>query len=196
MGNDIAAEIEKKYGPPKFGDPVIKFGYNKIELQQKFNIFGKAFLILLVVFPLSFLLFYDLPAPTLFTIAFVIANLLAFYEYHRRWDIITIDFTRKEIMIVSEVFFINIMRKFFSARTIILFSNIAYFNTDDGKRIYYFTDRFSFSSRRTTLYVKPGHRQEVALVNFRFGKDARRLGDLLQYYVVGRAVQLTGAGNV
>ena len=36
----------------------------------------------------------------------------------------------------------------------------------------------------------------LALVNFRFGKDARRLGDLLQYYVVGRAVQLTGAGNV
>lgn len=193
---DTAAAIEKEYGQFAFKDPSIKFGYNKIELQQKFNVFGKAFLILCVVFPVSFLLFYDLPAPTIFTIAFAIVNLLAFYEYHRRWDIITIDFTRKEIQIVSEVFFINIMRKFFRARTIILFSNIAYFNTDDGKRLFYFTDRFSFSTRRTTLYVKPAHKQDVALASFRSEKDAKRLGELFQYYIVGKTVQLTSLSNV
>jgi hypothetical protein len=192
MANDIAAEIEKEYGEFKFTDPVITFGYNKIGFQQKLNIFGKAFLILCVLFPVTFLLFYDLPAPTIFTISFSIVNILVFYEYHRRWDVVTIDFIKKEITIVSEFFFINVVRKFFSARTIILFGNIAYFNVDDGKRIYYFTDRLSLSMRRTTLYVKPAHKQEIALVNFRFERDARRLGELLQYYAVGRGVQLTG----
>jgi|GEM_PF-2375684 len=193
---DPAAEIEKEYGKFNFTDPIITFGYNKIEFRQKFNIFGKALLILLILFPLAFILFYDLPSPFIFIAAFVLFNINVLYEFHRRWDIITIDFMRNEIIIVSDFFFINIIRKFFSARTIIPFDKIAYFNIDDGKRLFYFTEKNSLSMRRTTLFVKPAYKQDVALVNFRFERDARRLGELLQNYVVGRAVQLTSPGNV
>ena len=196
MAQNIAAEIEKEYGQPTFNDPSIKFGYNKIEIQQKLNIFGKAVLILCILFPVAFLLFYDLPAPTIFIIAFVLFDINILYEFHRRWDLITIDFAAKEITIENRFWLINSVRRFLATRTNISFEHIIYFIIDDGRRLFNFTDKYSFSARRTILYVKPAHRTGIELANFRFESDATRLGGLLQHYIVGRPVQLANMSKV
>ncbi len=196
MAQNIAAEIEKEYGQPAFTDPSIKFGYNKIEIQQKLNIFGKAVLILCLLFPVTFLLFYDLPAPTIFIIAFVLFNINILYEFHRRWDLITINFETKEITIENRFWLINSIRKFLATRTNISFEHIIYFIIDDGRRLFNFTDNYSLSARRTTLFVKPAHKTGIELAHFRFERDATRLGGLLQHYIVGRPVQLANMSNV
>ena len=40
---DIAAEIEREYGPISFKEPIIEFGYNKIEIAHKIDIYTKIF---------------------------------------------------------------------------------------------------------------------------------------------------------
>jgi hypothetical protein len=196
MATNIAAEIEKEFGEVTFIDPSIQFDFNKIRIQQKLNVIGKGYLIFWTLAPVLLFIVFPHSVRLLFFVPLMLVVLAFLYQYHRCWDVITIDFTERKISIRNKFFPINFARKFFSARTTLPFDKIAYFSTDDGKKFYYFSERNSLTMARTMLYVKPAFKQDVALASFRFEKDAKRLGELFQYYIVGKAVQLTSLSNV
>lgn len=184
MSLDIAARIEEEYGTIAFKTPSIEFGYNKIELREKLSIVDLLIMALTVITP--FILFILINFPARFIFIPLIPVILVFVQYHAYFDTVTIDFLQKEIRIENKFYLVNEVRRLLNRRSPIGFSDIAYFLIDDGKNWYSFTGRLSFHMRTTTLYVKPAYKSEIPLASFSFERDARRLGELLQFYVVGK----------
>jgi hypothetical protein len=45
---------------------------------------------------------------------------------------------------------------------------------------------FNINIRKTSLFIKPKYKSPIALASFQFEREARRLGELLQFYIVGK----------
>ena len=184
MAADIVAQIEKEYGEITFRNPSIRFGYNKIELFRKLSITERLLILLIIIFPLTLFMLISFPVEFIFFPLVYI--LLIFFQYHTIFDAITIDFLQKEIKIENKFHIINSIRNLLRRPLLINFSEVAYFLIDDGGRWFSFTRHLHLHMRTTTLYVRTMHKSEIPLANFNFERDARRLGELLQYYIVGK----------
>jgi hypothetical protein len=187
MSKDIAAEIENEYGEITFKDPTISFGYNKIEITYKFGLYTKIFLLLSLIPLVSILIFLPLSfGGFLILIPFFWLASLA-YSYYDYFDKFTIDFLNKELRIENKFSIVNRFRRLFKRTTLIPFQEVQHFMIDDGKPDYGFQGRsFTMHLRKTSLFVKPKYRLPIVLASFRFEREARRLGELLQFYVVGK----------
>ena len=187
MSKDIAAEIEKEYGEITFKDPNIAFGYNKIEITHKFGLYTKIFLLLSLVPLICILIFFPIPFQGfLILIPFFWLASLA-YSYYDYFDKLTIDFLNKELRIENKFSMVNKIRRLFKRTTFIPFQEVQHFMIDDGKPHYGFQGRsFTMHIRKTSLSVKPKYHPHIVLASFRFEREARRLGELLQFYVVGK----------
>lgn len=187
MSKDIAAEIEKEYGEITFKDPNIAFGYNKIEITYKFGLSTKIFLLLSLVPLICILIFFTIPFKGFLIIIplFWLPSLA--YSYYDYFDTLTIDFLNKELRIENKFSILDMIRRLFKRTTLIPFHDVQHFMIDDGKPHYGFQGRsFSMHIRKTSLFVKPKYRPPIVLASFRFEREARRLGELLQFYVVGK----------
>jgi len=191
MSKDIAAQIEKEYGTTKFNDPAIDFGYNKIEIRSRLNTYAKIFLLLIFVPVIVIVLVIDFPLLSFFILISIIITLLSLlYKLHGYFDIVLIDFLNKELTIINKIGLINMARRWFKIKTEIPFNDIAYFTTDDGKKNYMMLPlpeiSLNLGMRKTFLYVKPKFTSAKLLASFRFEREARHLGELLQFYIVGK----------
>jgi len=184
---DIAAEIEKEYGAITFKDPNMEFGYNKIEISYNFDLYTKIFLLLSLIPLICILVFFPLPFQGLFIIIPFFWLFSLAYTYYDYFDTNTIDFLNKELRIENKFTIVNDIRRLFRKTTLVPFSEISYFMIDDGKPHYEFRGKsFNMYMRKTTLFVKPKYQPALVLASFRFEREARRLGELLQFYVVGK----------
>lgn len=190
MSKDLAAQIEKEYGTIAFRHPAIDFGYNKIEIRSGFNSYYKIFVLLVFVCVIVVAFVIDFPALGFFILIPIIALFISFYKLHRYFDIVSIDFLNKELTIINTIGLINMIRRWLKIRTEIPFNDIAYFTTDDGKRNYMMIPLPEISlirgMRKTSLYVKPKFTSPKLLASFQFEREARRLGELLQFYIIGK----------
>jgi hypothetical protein len=190
MSKDIASQIEKEYGTIEFKHPAIDFGYNKIEIRSRFNVYNWIFLLLTFVPVIIVALVIDFPLFSFFILIPVITLFSLFYKLHRYFDTVSIDFLNKELTIINKIGLINMVRRWLKIKTEIPFIDIAYFTTDDGKRNYMMIPLPEISlirgMRKTSLYVKPKFTSAKLLASFQFEREARRLGELLQFYVVGK----------
>src|ERR1700752_1680487 len=152
MSKDIAAEIEKEYGPVAFKHPVILFGYNKIEITQKFDIYTKIFL-LLALTPLIGLFFVlDFSLVGFFMAIPFICLFGLFYNYHNYFDKIAIDFLNKELTVTNRFWIVNKTRKLIKINSEIPFQDISYFMIDNGEPKYMLPGRSSnFYMKKTSL---------------------------------------------
>jgi len=193
MSKDIAAEIERQYGDITFDHPIIGFGYNKIEIKEKFDVYMIIFLAIVLGAIVTFFFWVNVPFPWYFIPALFISILSVFYIYNNHFDKITIDFLSKEIAIENRMPFINSYRRLVKRPLLIPFSDIAYFITDHKGRDFVLPGRLlgNMYVRKTSLYVTPKFKTPFLLATFQFERDARRLGELLQYHIVGRSIQLT-----
>jgi hypothetical protein len=187
MSRDIAGEIEKEYGQINSSFPFIVFGYNSIEMRQRPGFTDYAFLLTGPAGICSMFILFVSPPVLLLIVLLLFFISVIIYNYHGFFDTITIDFLQKELRIENKFSVINSLRKFFNKKTNISFNDIAYFMIDDGKRPYHYKRApFNLYRRRTTLFVVPAYKRPVSIVHFQFERDARRLGELLQYYIVGK----------
>lgn len=184
---DIAAEIEREYGPISFKEPIIEFGYNKIEIAHKIDIYTKIFFLLSLLPLVGLFIFLDFAFISFFIAIPFISLLTVFFKYYDHFDKITVDFLNKELAIENKLSIVNMVRRFFKRTTLIPFQEVQHFMIDDGKPHYSFQGRsFTMHIRKTSLFVKPKYQPPVVLASFRFEREARRLGELLQFYVVGK----------
>ena len=190
MSKDIAAQLEKEYGTVAFNDPIIDFGYNKIEIRSRLNTYAKIFLLLIFVPVIAITFIADFPLPGFVIMISIITLFSLFYKLHRYFDTVSIDFLNKELTIINKIGLINMVRRWFKIKTEIPFNEIAYFTTDDGKRSYMMLPLpevpLNLGIRKTFLYVKPKFTSAKLLASFRFEREARRLGELLQFYITGK----------
>jgi hypothetical protein len=109
------------------------------------------------------------------------------YIYRNYFDKITIDFISKELIVENKLPLINSIRKLIKIATTVSFNDIAYFTTDDRKPGLIFPrSPINEGMRKTFLFVKPKYNAPICLAIFQFERDARRLGELLQFHVVGK----------
>src|SRR5687768_17170988 len=107
MSKDIAAEIQKEFGPINFRSASVKFDYNKIEITQRLTLFEKAFFILgiaanlILIAALNFKNWY----PGIMLIIMLLVLFVA--NYYRILDRVIIDFMQKEIRIENKLSLIN-----------------------------------------------------------------------------------------
>lgn len=197
MSKDIAVEIAKQYGDIKFDHPIIKFGYNKIEIKETFDVYMIIFLAIVLCAIVTFFFMVNVPFPLYFIPALFIFLLSVFYVYNNHFDKITIDFLSKELTIENRMPFINSYRKLVKRPLLIPFSDIGYFMTDHKGRDFMLPGRLlgNMYVRKTSLYVTPKFKTPILLVTFQFERDARRLGELLQYHITGKATHFTGLSN-
>lgn len=190
MSKDIAAQIEKEYGTIEFNHPSIDFGYNKIEIRSGFNTYAKIFLLLTFVPVIIVAFLLNFPLDGFLILILLITLFSSFHKLHGYFDIISIDFLNKEITIINKIGLINVVRRWLKIKTEIPFNDIAYFTTDDGKRNHMMLplpeNPFNIGMRKTSLHVKPKFTSSKLLASFRFEREARRLGELLQFYIVGK----------
>jgi hypothetical protein len=183
---NIADEIEREYGSIGFKEPIIEFGYNKIEIIHKFDIYTKIFFLLSLLPLAGLFIFLDFAFITFFMAIPFISLLIVFYKYYDYFDKITIDFLNKELVIENKFSIVNAIRRFLKKTTFIPFQEIHHFMIDDGKPRFMLPGRFEIDIRKTSLSVKPKFKSSIVLASFQFERDARRLGELLQFYVVGK----------
>ncbi len=188
MSRDFAAEIKKQYGHVRFNHPIIEFGYNKIEINEKFDVYMIIFLAIGLGAIVTLFFMVDVPFPWYFIPALFIFLLSIFYVYNNHFDKITINFLSKELTIENRLSFINSYRRLVKRPVLIPFSEIACFMIDHKGRDFALPGRLlgNMYIRKTSLYVTPKYRTPILLATFQFERDARRLGESLQFYIVGK----------
>jgi hypothetical protein len=194
MSIDIADEIQKEYGPLNFTNASIKFEYNKIEITQKLTLFEKIFFILGIVANLILMaaLGFKNWYPGIMLI--IILSILFVLNYYRIFDRIVIDFSHKEIRIQNKLSLVNEIKKIIKRKTVYEFYEVATFKTSSFSSISGFNrppyglrvGRFLLTEIRTYLVACPFDYSPFEIISSRFERDARRFGELLQYYIVGK----------
>jgi len=176
---NIAGEIEKEYGEVSFNNPVILFGFNSIVVTEKISLNQKISLVISLLAGFS-LLFFTNP-PLIIAAFFIVVWAISLLGYsYRFFDTITIDFNHKKIRLNNKFSFVDSIRKNIRKTTVLTFNEVSHFETASG--------RFSFIyERNSRLVIKSFDHPPLTIAAFRFERDARRLGELLQYHITGKS---------
>ncbi len=178
MATNIAGEIEKEYGEVSFNNPAILFGYNSIVVTEKVSLNQKISLVVSLLAGFS-LLFFTKPPLTIAAIFIILWTISLFGYSYKLFDTITIDFNHKEIKLNNKFSFVDSIRKKIGKTTVLTFNEVSHFETASGS--------FSFMyERNSRLIIKSFDHSPLIIAAFRFERDARRLGELLQYYITGK----------
>jgi hypothetical protein len=176
MSSDFASEIEKQLGEIKYKNPALQFGYNIISLSNKMSLFDKIMInvSLLPVF-LSFFYF-----PALVTGLTLLAYLFNIIFYSFRLSTTEIDFSKNEVRISYRWYIAQRIAQLIKKQTILEFHQIANFNTKS------IIDRSEF--RKTKLNIILFDTSPIVIAYFQFERDARKLAELLQFFIKKRSV--------
>lgn len=178
MAVDIAGQIEKEYGLVSFSNPVIHFGFNTIEIAKKTSLYQNIFLAGSIVTVSFFLLLINPPA--ILAVLMIIGwGLAVFYNYYDYFDTVIINFHDKEIIFDNKFRLVNIIRRKLLRTTSLAFNEVSHFEVRGSG--------FSIKQEtRTQLVAKSFDHLPLTLAAFRFERDARRLGELLQHYITDK----------
>ena len=178
MALNIAGEIEKEYGGVSFNNPVILFGFNTIVVTEKASLNQKISIVVSLLAGFS-LLFFTKPSLIIAAIFIAIWAISLFGYSHKFFDTITIDFNHKEIKLNNKFSFVDSIRKKIGKTTVLTFNEVSHFEIASGS--------FSFIyERNSRLIIKSFDHSPLTIAAFRFERDARRLGELLQYHITGK----------
>jgi hypothetical protein len=187
MSRNIAGDIESEYGPIDFKNPSIEFGYNIITLKNKKG-FLEIFFLVLMIGSVFLVVYYDKLIP--FSVIYIALVTVSLIYFVNRNPLAEIDFLRKEIRLTGQIPIIGRLReKFLKKPPVLAFDEIIAFENVVRRTSLPFGPRFLFSEgeRRNLLVVRSFDHSPVTLAEFRFERDSRRLGELLQFYVKDRS---------
>lgn len=176
MAVNIAGEIEKEYGRIIFDDPVIHFEYNIIKFEEKIIFDQKLYFIISLIALIIVILILKMDVLTIF---FSVALLYNLYSLTASLDVVIIDFFKKEIEISNKFPPANYLRRVLKRPSVIMFQDIIEFKN-------YLRLSSWIKERRNVLGIRNYHFTPIKIAKFRFERDARRLGELLQHYIVGK----------
>ena len=177
MSRDIAADLGQQFIQMNFKDPRITYGYNCVSFRQHMSLFQKIYIAIGMLSIIAVFLWFHFPLHYLILfLAIPVAGII--FEYSEHFNVKEIDFMNKELRIKSNLPFVDLVRRKMKRKLIIPFSDIAGFILEEGK--------FSlYRERRTQLLASSFDHSPVTIASFRFERDARRVGELLQFYVTG-----------
>lgn len=178
MALNISGEIEKEYGEVNFNSPVILFGFNTIVVTEKISLNQKISLVVSLLAGFS-LLFFTKPPLTIAAVFIAMWAISLFGYSYKLFDTITIDFNHKEIKLNNKFSFVDSIRKKIGKTTVLTFNEVSHFEIASG--------RFSFIyERNSRLVIKSFDHPPLTIAAFRFERDARRLGEILQHHITGK----------
>lgn len=176
MSLDFASEIEKQLGEVNYKDPAIEYGYNRISLSNKKSLAEK---IMLMVSLLSvFLSFFYFPAlVTGLTFLASVFNTI-FFSFGLKTT--EIDFLKNEVRINYRWYITQRIAQLIKKQTLLEFHQIANFKTESTIK------RSEF--RKTKLNIMLFDTSPIVIAYFQFERDARKLAELLQFFIKKRPV--------
>ena len=178
MATDIARQIEKEFGEISFTSPSIQFDFNNISITRKYNLLEKITFIPAIAFP--FIILFIINPPFIFILILFLFIILSFLiNNYKDFDTISIDFSNREIIIQNKLWIVKRVREIFKKKPAIRFEEISHFEFGIAKT-------FLDTKIKNTLVIKSFDHSPVFIASFNFERDGRRLGELLQYYVVGK----------
>jgi hypothetical protein len=159
-------------------EPIIDAGFETIEFSEKIKLHHKlslGFSILFVVFMLL-----TINPPIFFAPVFILpVAAIVFYNNASLFDKLTINFNHKEILLKNQFALINRARKITRNTVALSFSEIARFETLAG--------HMPAEGRRVTrLVAKSYDHPQLTIARFRWERDAKLVGKLLEKYVLGK----------
>lgn len=178
MATNVAGEIEKEYGSLSVDIPTISFEFNIIGMAEKLSMLQKIYMAASTVF-LFGLLFYINPPVIFSALLLLIILSVLFYNYYSLFDKVIIDFNHKEITLRNKFRIVTGIRKKIGKTVTLPFKAISHFEVQYS--------RFSFSSPTySLLIVKSFDHAPMVIGSFQSERNARRLGELLQYHITGK----------
>lgn len=178
MATNVAGEIEKEYNSLSVDIPTISFGFNIIWIAEKLSVLQKIYMAAGTIF-LFGLLFYINPPVIFSALLLLIILSVLFYNYHSLFDKVIIDFNHKEITLRNKFRIVTGIRKKIGKTVTLPFKDISHFEVQYS--------RFSFSTPTySQLIVKSFDHAPLVIGSFQSERNARRLGELLQYHITGR----------
>ncbi len=183
---NLAAEIQKEYGPITFKDPRIRFDQQCISVRQHMSISQMIYVALGLLSIIVVFIWFHFPISyLLLSISLPLAGII--YEYWNHFNVKEIDFAHKEIRIRNRLPFVNLIRRKMNKRSRVPFHDISHFMTDDTRFTISLPRAGYMKERRTELKVKFFDYAPLVIGSFRFEREARRLGELLQIHIIGKA---------
>jgi hypothetical protein len=176
MSLDFASEIEKQLGEVNYKDPAIEYGYNRISLSNKISLPDKTMMIVSFL-PVFLSLFYF---PALITGLTLLASVFNIIFFSFGLKTTEIDFFKKEVLINYRWFITQRIAKLIKKHTLLEFHQIATFKTES------FIKRGEF--RKTKLNIMLYDTSPIVIAYFQFERDARKIGELLQFFILKRPV--------
>jgi hypothetical protein len=176
MSVNFASEIEKQLGEVNYKNPAIQFGYNKISLSNKISLPDKTMMIVSAL-PVLLSLFYF---PALITGLTFLASAFNIIFFSFGLKTTEIDFFKNEVRINYRWFITQRIAKLIKKHTLLEFHQIANFRTKSS------ITRREF--RKTKLNIMLYDTSPIVIAYFQFERDARKLGELLQFFIKKRPV--------